>query len=581
MARVLEIVLDVVTPFAPPPSNAPRPPDNADVPDPAAVPAAASCRAARSPAGAAALVFAEALPALVALPDTQTPTTVVSFDSDGALARAGWRVTVDTHDAARDASDSDSQVDVADVAPRASANSHRVVVSQRRVHTPGIAVVTPIFVAPLDASDVANALFDAAPTPFREALAATGALRPAATLHALRSRWQWPREGIDVLLTFDADLRAEPATPAASTVHEWRVSAAWPEGEDDAPLVAALFDCARELIGAMGPYAPAFVRDADAVERAASGDVAGDVRVARAEPVDLAGARSAADALVAICRNIGAQWFGNDAGVRGSANGEFIHQMRVAQRRLRTAMRLFAHWRDDAWKTQIEPELRWLGALLGDARDRDVFVDSTLPALAAADVDPARWTALRAEADARRQAARASLREALLSPRYALAALAWLQWLDALTRRARRADQDGSTGLAGERARPLRAHAKKRLRRYHDELANTPKLTAIDEASRHRVRINAKYLRYAVEFFAPIASRRTRTDLVRTLARLQSVLGDGNDAAVALRYLESMDAEPYQLGFARGWCEAVKRYTAKEGERVLRELPAPKVPRAD
>ncbi|MFP4834588.1 hypothetical protein ACLFKS_41310, partial [Paraburkholderia sp. BR10879] len=65
----------------------------------------------------------------------------------------------------------------------------------------------------------------------------------------------------------------------------------------------------------------------------------------------------------------------------------------------------------------------------------------------------------------------------------------------------------------------------------------------------------------------------------RALARLQSVLGDGNDAAVALRYLERMDAEPYQLGFARGWCEAVKRYTAKEGERLLRELGAPKVAR--
>lgn len=572
MARVLEIVLDVVL----------------DVVMPVASPAplAPGSRA------SLAFAFAEALPALVALPDARAPTTMVSFDGDGVLARAGWRVTVDTHGEPRDACDSDSRIEVAadtaaDVAAQTPApvTTHRVVVSRRCVHTPGIAVVTPIFVAPLDASDVANALFDAAPKPFREALAAAGALTPAATLRAQRSRWQWPREGVDVLLTFDEDLRAEAAAPSPSTVHEWRVSAPWPDGEDDAPIVAALFDCARELIGALQAFAPAFVRESDALTRAASGDLAGDVRAARAEPVDLAGARTAGDALVAICRNIGAQWFGNDAGVRDSANGEFIHQMRVAQRRLRTAMRLFGHWRDDAWKTQIEPELRWLGALLGDARDRDVFVDSTLPALAAADIDPARWTALREEADAQRQAARARLREALLSPRYALAALAWLQWLDALARRARRPDLPGASSsnaaAAHEKARSLRRHAKKRLRRYHDELANTPKLTAIDEASRHRVRINAKYLRYAVEFFAPIASRRTRTELVRTLARLQSVLGDGNDAAVALRYLERMDAEPYQLGFARGWCEAVKRYTAKEGERLLRELPTPKVPRAD
>jgi CHAD domain-containing protein len=93
------------------------------------------------------------------------------------------------------------------------------------------------------------------------------------------------------------------------------------------------------------------------------------------------------------------------------------------------------------------------------------------------------------------------------------------------------------------------------------------------------VRINAKYLRYTLEFFAPITSRRTRMDTARTLGRLQSVLGDGNDAAVALRFLEGMHAEPYQLGFARGWCEAVKRYTAKEGERLLRDLRPPKIAR--
>jgi CHAD domain-containing protein len=345
-----------------------------------------------------------------------------------------------------------------------------------------------------------------------------------------------------------------------------RVSAPWPEGEGEGPIVDALFACARELIGAL----PAFVRVTDALERAAAGNVIGDAQAVKAEAVDLTGAVTAETALVAVGRNISAQWFGNDAGVRDSANGEFIHQMRVAQRRLRTAMRIFSRWRDDTWTSRIEPELKWLGGLLGDARDRDVFVDSTLPALAAADVESGRWDAIRDEANAQRLAARARLREALASPRYALAALAWLQWLDALARRAR---------IIGEAGHSLHRHAKKRVRRYYEKLASTPKLTAIDEASRHRARINAKYLRYTIEFFATLTSRRTRQEGARTLARLQGVLGDGNDAAVALRYLERMDAEPYQLGFARGWCEAVKRYTAKEGERLLRELGEPKVSR--
>ncbi|CAG9213008.1 putative Triphosphatase [Paraburkholderia tropica] len=373
----------------------------------------------------------------------------------------------------------------------------------------------------------------------------------------------------------DADLRDTLAASseagdqrgaAAVELHELRVGVAWPEGADAAPLVDVLFACAHEIVDVL----PAFVRVTDALERAAAGSASGDVAAVHADPVDLRDAQTAEAALVAIGANISAQWFGNDAGVRDSPNTEFIHQMRVSQRRLRTAMRIFSPWRDAVWNTHIAPELKWLGELLGEARDRDVFVESTLPALAGADTESARWNEVRDAAEAQRAAARARVREALGSPRYAHAALAWLQWLAALARRSGASNEDG---------RSLHRHAKKRVRRYYERLAQTQKLTAIDEASRHRARIGAKYLRYTLEFFASITSRRTRTQTARTLMRLQSVLGDGNDAAVALRYLERMDAEPYQLGFARGWCEAVKRYTAKEGERLLRELTPPKVSR--
>lgn len=517
MSRVLEIVLDVVS----------APPQAAS---------GATASSGQTPSDFAATIGA-VLPQLVPQADAHEPVTTVMFDAGGALARAGWRIVVETRGAA-----------------------HCVVVSSRRTWTPGITVVEPVFEAHLEASDLETALFDAAPEAFREALAASGPLKPSATLSSVRSRWQWPREGIGADLVLDADLCAH----ADASLHEMRVAVPWVEGEDNAPLVDALFACAHELADAP----PAFVRLSDALERAAAGSIAGDACAVRAEPVDLDGAGTAEAALVAIGANLSAHWLGNDWGVRDSASIEFIHQMRVAQRRLRTAMRIFSHCQDETWRAQIKPELDWLGGLLGDARDRDVFVESTLPALAAADDEPARWRAVLDEAQAQRLVARARLREALTSPRYAHAVLAWLQWLEAFARRTR---------PGGEGAHSLHRHAKKRVRRYYQQLAQSQKLTAIDDAGRHRVRINAKYLRYTLEFFAPITSRRTRSDTTRTLTRLQGVLGDGNDAAVALRYLERMDAQPYQLGFARGWCEAMKRYTAKEGERLLRELRQPKV----
>ena len=526
MARFLEIVLDVPA---------------------SAMPAARGRR--RRPAGFAA-ALGDALPELGAASVSGLRIDTVTFDRGGALADAGWRIGVDAHGDARE-----------------------VTVARRASPTPGIAAYTPIFSAPLDAAALANALFAAAPAPFRDALAAAGELEPAAALVCERSRWPWSRDGVDVELVVDANLRA--AGDDAPALHELRVRALWPEPADPddaddidpAPLIDALFARASDIVDVV----PAFVRLDEAAVRAARGSLGGERAAAYAAPVDLGRAQTTRAALLAIGRNVSAQWFGNDAGARASASTEFVHQMRVSQRRLRTAMRIFSRVADDDWKTRIAPELKWLRGLLGDARDLDVFVESTLPALAAADLDSARWAAVLDKASAERADARERVRDALASARYARVALAWLQWLATLARRDARDGHDGGA------VRSLRAHARKRVRRYYRGLTGTPKLTAINDATRHAVRIDAKYLRYTLEFFAPIVSRKTRTGTARMLSRLQSVLGDGNDAAVALRYLEALDVEPYQLGFARGWCEAVKRYTAKEGERLLRELRAPKI----
>jgi CHAD domain-containing protein len=87
-------------------------------------------------------------------------------------------------------------------------------------------------------------------------------------------------------------------------------------------------------------------------------------------------------------------------------------------------------------------------------------------------------------------------------------------------------------------------------------------------------------LRYTLEFFQPLASRKTRRKVAKQLGRIQSVLGDGSDATAALRFLEALDVPPYEHGFARGWCEAVNRWSAIEGERLLHELGKPKIVQA-
>ncbi|CAB3785332.1 hypothetical protein LMG28614_02106 [Paraburkholderia ultramafica] len=125
----------------------------------------------------------------------------------------------------------------------------------------------------------------------------------------------------------------------------------------------------------------------------------------------------------------------------------------------------------------------------------------------------------------------------------------------------------------------LHDFAETRVRKHFKRLIGAPALTSLDAAARHRQRIEVKRLRYALEFFEPITSEKTRRTVAKTLVRIQGALGDGSDAATALRFFERLDLTPYQQGFARGWCEAVNRCTAQEGERLLRTLGTPKIKR--
>ncbi|CAB3757309.1 CHAD domain-containing protein [Paraburkholderia solisilvae] len=524
----------------------------------------------------------DTLPGCERVGDDATPRTLCGFDSRRKLSRAGWRVITETSERGR-----------------------RAIASHEESPAPGVTVRSVVCDVALAPDVPLEAAFDDAPDALTQVLADADELTTVATLES-RRRMQWRRQsarGVAVDVTLDTARCIRADTDPALTLRELRVTTHWPDDEDDgndyaaadravdaavdlisgsaaqaagadaspAPIVpttetalAALFETANELVRAL----PAFPVLCDALDRACRLDVPRDNAPVRAQPVDFDGVRTPHRALLAIERNIAVQWFGNEAAVRDTPDVELIHQLRVAQRRLKTATRIFPAWTDAAWTARVEPRLKWLSDLLGEARDWDVFTDSTLPALAQADVDAAAWQATRAAADARRLGARAQVQQALRSSAYAELVLAWLEWISDLAVR-------GTPEAV--RGRSLRGYVKKRVAKHYKRVTRDTKLTALDEAKRHRVRIHAKRLRYTLEFFEPIVSHKTRREVAKTLSRIQSVLGDGNDAAVALRFLEQLDVAPYQVGFARGWCEALKRLTAKEGERLLAELRKPKI----
>jgi CHAD domain-containing protein len=86
-------------------------------------------------------------------------------------------------------------------------------------------------------------------------------------------------------------------------------------------------------------------------------------------------------------------------------------------------------------------------------------------------------------------------------------------------------------------------------------------LQELDAAGRHRLRIAAKKLRYAAEFFAPLFPKRHVRSYVQSLAGLQEILGELNDAATLLRLLQEASPEarapdPRIAGLIQGWSAA-------------------------
>lgn len=332
-----------------------------------------------------------------------------------------------------------------------------------------------------------------------------------------------------------------------------------------ADALGAVFDVARVAVDAAPFHLLADANDAN------DADTSG-APVVHASKVDVPRRSTTREAFVAIAASIAAHWFGNEAGALRALDVERVHQLRVAQRRLKTLLKLFPDCVDAAWDETIAPELDWFGDLLADARDWDVFTDTTLGAWATADAQGApSWRNAIDAADAKRMDARERLHAALHSTRYARLTLAFVEWLARLEARG---GHDSGVGLA--------KYAKKRIRKHYRKIANVADLTTLDAHARHRVRIHAKRLRYTLEFLRSLATRRTRKTVARRLSRLQSVLGEANDAAVAADRLAALPSvNDYQRGFARAWAAVSEAKDAAEGERILRSIDAPRLKSTD
>lgn len=240
----------------------------------------------------------------------------------------------------------------------------------------------------------------------------------------------------------------------------------------------------------------------------------------KAEPVALTREMTAAEAFRAIGLSCLRQFRLNEDLLRAGGAAEALHQARVALRRLRSAFAIFrpAGARPDA----LREDLRWLAGVLGEARDLDVLLSRAGPG------------PLHAPLAAAREAAYARVAAALDGPRARGLLLDLAEWLvmrEALPK--------------GGGAEPARDFARRALERFRRKIVRgTAALAGPDEAARHELRKDAKKLRYATEFLAPLfdgpQAARRQARFARALEALQERLGTLNDRAAAPALLEAL-----------------------------------------
>ena len=271
-------------------------------------------------------------------------------------------------------------------------------------------------------------------------------------------------------------------------------------------------------------------------------------------------------AVTALLRGQTEQLIALDPAVRAD-EFDAVHKMRVAVRRLRSTLRTHRRLLADEPCQALAEELRWLGAVLGEARDREVLgarLGAEIGRLPSAECPgPVReridgW----ASAEYRRSWKRAVA--TLDSPRYfiLLDALEALAARPPLRGRARR-------GAVAEFRRTARREQQRVALRLVEASA-APAGPQHDQAL-HEARKAAKRARYAAEGARPTVGKSAGM-LAARMKDLQELLGERQDALLACAALPELAAAAHRAGeegFGYGVLYAGQRAAVAEADRRL------------
>ena len=243
-----------------------------------------------------------------------------------------------------------------------------------------------------------------------------------------------------------------------------------------------------------------------------------------------------------------------------------IHSTRVAARRYRSALRVFADLVDAPRAQALDAELAWYAGLLGEIRDRQVLrkhfaaaIDALPPQLVVAEVGER----VDEHLGSGQLKARAELTKAMRGARY----LALVRELQSWHREP--PFVAGTDKRADEVARYLN-HAERKLARRLKSAAAAD----ADDAVLHRARKAGKRLRYTAELAEPVLGK-SAARTVRRATRLQDILGEHQDSVIAAQVLLQLGAGTRtENGFSFGLLYAGEQARGRKTRREARRFAA-------
>jgi CHAD domain-containing protein len=300
----------------------------------------------------------------------------------------------------------------------------------------------------------------------------------------------------------------------------------------------------------------------------------------------------AREAAVLLARRLLGVMEDNLKGMRQDVDTEFLHDYRVAMRRTRSLLALLKGIFPAEVRDAYRDRFRDLGAVTGPVRDLDVYLlrysdyKSMVPAKHHPGLQELFALAVKRRAESYRQ-----MVDRIDAGDFRAVMRDWREVLDS-SATWKKAPARGKRPIAHVAARVVEKRYAKVCARGR-EMGEDP-----SDAELHKLRIDCKKFRYALEFFTSLLDRAKVDGLLEIMKRLQDLLGDHNDLVVqeldlvrlrerkmdfgltkaALRTAgileKGLAARRAELreGFAATFAEFASKKTAKRVRKLVRRL---------